>query len=121
LSLDEAASLHEKLDFFLAKWIYVYAPIAGVFFIFCIYYLIKIGNRNLTIKLISGLIIYASGGLACEMFSYIFEPLPPVIQEIEFVAEEGFEMIGAVLILLGCLEEISKSFGMNKTIDVSDL
>lgn len=117
LSLDEAACLHEKLDFFFTKWIYLYAPIAGAFFIYCIYYLLKIGNRNLTIKLISGLIIYGFGGLVFEMISYIFYPLPPVIQEIEFVAEEGLEMLGSVIILLGSLDEINQSVEVIKTID----
>ena len=117
LSLDEAACLHENFDFFLAKWVYLYAPFAGVFFVFCIYYLLKIGNRKLTIKIITGLIIFGSGGLVCEFISYIFEPLPPVIQEIEFVAEEGLEMLGSVIILLGSLEKINQSVGVVRTID----
>lgn len=118
LSLDEAACLHEKLDFFIAKWIYVYAPVAGAFLIFCIYYLIKIGDRNLTIKIITGLIIYGTGGLVCELISYLLAPLPPIIQEIEFVAEEGLEMLGSVIILLGSLEEINHSVKIIRRIGV---
>ncbi len=103
LSLDEAARLHEIFDTSLhIKWIYIYAPLAGVFFITCVYFLVIINkNKNLRNWIIGGLIVYAFGGLVGESFDYFFYSSP-----IEVVFEEGLELLGTLMVLRGSVEEL---------------
>lgn len=115
LSLDEAACIHEILDLFI-KWVFVYAPLAGAFFIFCIYHLLKIDNKTLRNVILIGLITYATAGLISEAITFLFYPLPPLILELEYVFEEGFEMLGSVILLSGCLLELNRSIKCNKVV-----
>ena len=109
LSLDEAARLHEIFDTSLhIKWIYIYAPLAAIFFITCIYFLVIINkNKNLRNWIIGGLVIYAFGGLIGESFDYFFYASP-----IEIVFEEGLELLGTIMVLKGSLQELIKHFDM---------
>lgn len=109
LSIDEAARLHEIIDLTIPlKWVIVYAPFLLAFFIFSAFYFIKIktDNNNTRNWILTGLCIMAIGGMGAEMISYMFGPLPPDIQQAEFVIEEGGEMTGLIFVFTGCLSEI---------------
>jgi len=105
LSLDEASRVHEGIDnVFNVKWIYVYLPFAALFFIFSSYFLIAINeNRTLAYLILGGLIVYALGGLLCETISFYFYS-----GEAEVVLEEGFEMLGTIMVLTGCIQELKR-------------
>jgi len=105
LSLDEASRVHEGIDnVFHVKWIYVYLPFAALFFIFSSYFLIVINeNRTLTYWILGGLIVYALGGLLCETISFYFYS-----GEAEVVFEEGLEMLGTIMVLTGCIQELKR-------------
>lgn len=109
LSLDEAAHIHELITKATSiKWVFIYAPFAGAFFLICAYHLVKSNNKKLRNWLLGGLVIYALGGLGGETISYVFRPLPPLLQNLEFVLEEGFEMVGTIMVLNGCLQEVNR-------------
>lgn len=109
LSLDEAARLHEIIDVATSiKWVFVYAPVAGIFFIICAYHLIKNENKTLRQWILGGLVVYATGGLFSEFIGYSFYPLSPLLQQAEFVIEEALEMIGTLIVLRGCLHELNR-------------
>jgi len=106
MSLDEVACIHEALGQASGiKWIYLYAPFAAAFFLMCAWFLIKGSHRTLYPWILGGLLVYALGGLVGESVSYWFRPLPSGWQQVEFVWEEGLEMIGVILVLSGCLRE----------------
>jgi hypothetical protein len=105
LSLDEASRVHEGIDnLFHVKWIYVYLPFAALFFIVCTYFLVVINmNKTLTYWILGGLIVYALGGLLCETISFYFYS-----GEAEVVFEEGLEMLGTIMVLTGCIQELKR-------------
>ncbi|MBN1829946.1 MAG: hypothetical protein JW884_12495 [Deltaproteobacteria bacterium] len=108
-SIDEAARIHEILDDLkIIKWIVVYAPICGLFLIVSMYYfaVIRKDDRQLRNWVIGGLFTYVFGAIVAEGFSCLLYPLPPTMQHIEFVIEEGCELAGTIIVLMGCLMEI---------------
>jgi hypothetical protein len=110
LSIDEAAQLHEIMDQLIhLKWIYVYAPLAGLVFMGCFYYFIILRRKDgkLGGLVIGGMVVFAIGGLVSEWISYKFNPLRYAYQQIEFVVEEGLELIGVSMVLTGCLQELN--------------
>lgn len=114
LSLDEGARLHEILDSATpVKWVYAYAPFAAIFFVVCAFYfmVIRKGEKGVRNWVLGGLIVYALGGLVSEAIGYLLRPLPHAIQQAEFVIEEGFEMIGTIMVLMGCLQELRRLYG----------
>ena len=109
LSLDEASQIHELIDQHTSiKWVYVYAPFGALFFSYCGMHFYRTWKENKRIGtwILGGLIVYACGGLLCEWVSHHFQPLPPFIQKVEFIMEEGLEMFGVILILTGCLNKL---------------
>jgi hypothetical protein len=106
-SLDEAARFHEIIDQAL-KWVYIYAPLFGAFFALCVRHFRKVERPSLRNWILGGLMAYALGGLGGELVSHLFNPLPYVLQQSEFVFEEGLEMLGAILVLAGCWTEINR-------------
>lgn len=112
LSLDEAARIHEILDVVLIKWVLIYAPFAGVFFMACVYNFTAIRKQDphLRFWILGGLIAYAAGGLGAESVSHILRPLPNFWQQVEYVIEEGLEMIGMSMVLMGCLQELLRVY-----------
>lgn len=109
LSLDEMVGIHEALEqTSTVKWVFFYAPFVAAFFVACVYYLKKIGQPVLRNWLLGGLVVYSLGGLVCETISYVYYPLPQLLQYLEFVLEEGFEMLGAIMVLTGCLHELDR-------------
>ncbi len=113
LSLDEAARFHESVTSVTStKWIFFYTPFAGIFFIVCAIYFVAVRNSDINLRLwvMGGLVVYIFGGLVIEIIGSIFHPLSPVLQQAEFVFEEGFEMMGAIMILTGCLHELRRLY-----------
>ncbi len=105
LSLDEAACLHEIFDEArIIKWIYVYAPVFGIFFIVSAYFFININkNKSLIYWVVGGMIVYALGGLVAEAYDYFVGS-----SRAEEMIEEALEMIGAIMVLRGCLDEFNR-------------
>lgn len=109
LSLDEMVGIHELLDnTATVKWVFFYAPFAAAFFIVCVFYFKNISQAVLRNWLLGGLVVYALGGLVCETLNHVFFPLPRLLQFLEFVLEEGLEMLGAIMVLTGCLHELDR-------------
>lgn len=114
LSLDEGTQIHELLDLYVIKWYVIYAPIASIFFMLCLYYVCRLnqGNQILRTWIIGGLIIFAIGGLGMEMAWTIARRCTFLADNLENVkvlltiVEEGLELIGTSMILVGCLYEI---------------
>ena len=107
LSIDEAARLHEFINYITAtKWTYVYAPFAAIFFAITARYLVVTRREDKTLRnwIIGGLFIYGIGGLGLEFISYMI-PLPSLLQFAAIILEEGLEMIGTIMVLTGCLLE----------------
>ena len=116
LSLDEASRLHEILDQSTSiKWVYVYAPFGAIFFVLCFFYfwVIRGDNKNLLKWFVGGLLLYAAGGLLSEFISYKYS-LSPMWLQVEFVFEEGLEMLGTVMVLMGCCQELNDLNALRK-------
>lgn len=104
LSLDEASGLHEMVTSALnIEWLWIYAPMGVIFFIICAYffeYVIK--KKELTDWILGGMIIYALGVIVSEIAgSYIS------LGKAGFAIEEGFEMLGSIMVLTGCLNGLN--------------
>lgn len=113
-SLDEAAQLHEMIDNLSRgahKWVFFYAPFAAAFFLICVYYLIWVrrDDRQLQLWIVGGMAVYIGGGLGAEYISHI-SYFAPAMQHVEVLIEEGMEMIGASMVLMGCLHEFQGLF-----------
>ncbi len=111
-SLDETVQIHEIIDKFTPlKWVFVYAPFVGIFFLVCVYYffVVRRVDKGLRNWIIGGLVVYAIGGLGLEWVSYTFD-LKSAFQQIEYVMEEGLEMIGTAMVFYGCLQEFNRCF-----------
>ena len=118
LSLDEASQIHEILDEAqIIKWIYLYMFAGGTFFLVTVIYFLTIRNdiKNIRNLILSGLVIYALGGMGMELISDVFSPLPQVLQQIEFILEEGLEMIGSIMVLTGCIMELNRLYKVKHT------
>jgi hypothetical protein len=89
------------------KWEYFYIPGGLVFFLYTLKNIINYSVKKGRNLILYGIITYAIGGLFFEFISYVFSPLPDILQNIEFVLEEGLEMSGVILILSGCLHYFS--------------
>ena len=110
LSMDEAARIHEFIHGYTCiKWFYTYAPFGALIFIITAVYfsVIRSNYKDLRIWILGGLICYASGGLVAEFLSHYFSPLSPVLQQVEFMFEEGMEMFGTSMVLMGCFTELN--------------
>ena len=116
--MDEAARLHELINRVLhVKWVFVYAPFAGAFFMACVYYLFKSKNRTLRNWIIGGLVVFATGGMGLELMKYLFKHQLPFRQYVEFAVEEGLEMIGTIMVLTGCIQELNRLKGRNEMLE----
>jgi drug/metabolite transporter (DMT)-like permease len=110
LSADEAARFHEIIDRLTTiKWVYVYAPFGLLFFLYVVFYTMVVNRRDRSRHkwIVIGLLVYGLGGMVCE---YIFQKgnLSPALVQLEYIFEEGFEMLGAILVLVGCLQEFNR-------------
>ncbi len=112
LSLDEGAQMHEIIDKLTdIKWVLIYAPLVGFFLLLCLYYFVVIRRDDSALRnwVIGGLVVYATGGLGCEWINHTFR-LADAFLQIEYVAEEGLEMIGTAMVLTGSLRELNNQF-----------
>ena len=103
--LDEIAQFHEKFDLYLKiKWVYFYAPV-GVFLIFFLARHIAFHWREQPHlrSILVGILIGFFLSLGFEYISYL--GLASHWQKIEYMLEEGAEILGASLILIGCIQE----------------
>ncbi|MBP7509099.1 MAG: hypothetical protein KA807_14900 [Prolixibacteraceae bacterium] len=109
LSLDESSGIHELFGAeFKIKWIWIYGPLAVFFlFYFATFLEFKSKNKELVNFILGGFTVYILGGLSSEIFdSYLY------LDKFKNAIEEGFEMIGALIILTGCLKEINQILNM---------
>jgi len=110
-SLDEAARLHEILDETTSiKWVYVYAPFAVAFLTACLLYLVTLPRDQGVVRrwILGGLALSCVGSMGFELMSHLWQPLPRFLQHVEFVLEEGSEMVGTIMVLMGCLVALSR-------------
>lgn len=106
LSIDEAARIHEALEERLrVKWIYLYAPFAAAFLIYCANYLTRIESYpKVRLWILGGILVYGLGALGAEAMLYFF--YSSSVEPLEVVVEESLEMIGTSMVLVGCLHGI---------------
>ena len=117
LSLDEAARCHEFISLVTSiKWVYIYIPFYIIFYFICFYHMTKLNSPKFFRLLLLGLLIFGCGGILFEFISYLYFPLSSKLQQIEYVLEEGLEMLGVLMILTGFLNEM-----INKNKNVSFL
>jgi hypothetical protein len=112
LSLDEAARIHELIDeTHVGKWVYFYAPAAALFFLACLYYFLRAraGGPQVRRWILTGLVVYAAGALMAEFIGYEMKLTSEALHA-ETVIEESLEMIGTILVLMGCLREFELRF-----------
>ncbi|HSR19595.1 MAG TPA: hypothetical protein VLL49_01655 [Anaerolineales bacterium] len=110
LSLDEAAQLHELIDnrsHGQQKWVFYYAPVAAAFLLACVYYLVRLRRDRPALRnwILGGMLAYVSGALLAEYVSWL-PSFPGSAADVEVVLEESLEMLGAILIWMGCLHEL---------------
>lgn len=107
MSIDETARIHEALEERLrVKWIYLYAPFATIFLIYCASYLTRIEtNPKVRRWILGGVLVYGLGALGAEALLYFF--YSPSVEPLEVVIEESLEMIGTSMVLVGCLHGIA--------------
>ncbi|HEX8692862.1 MAG TPA: hypothetical protein VF746_10610 [Longimicrobium sp.] len=112
LSLDEAASLHERFDAAgRGAWLAAYALIAAAALPVFLYFTLP-GLRELLYRhrreslwLAAGVVTMFAGGVAIELVGHLFlhGAATPAFRAIEVGVEELFEMAGCTLVLCGAL------------------
>jgi len=109
ISLDEAARLHEAIDDAgYPKWVFFYAPLFAGLFAACTYYLFAIrDDPELRRWIIAGLIVGFGGGVGAESVMHGFE-LSSRWEEFEVIVEEGLELVGTSMVLVGCVHELKR-------------
>jgi len=75
-----------------------------------LYHLLKVEEKDVPMRnfVVSGLVIYSIGVMGVELVWYLNRPWPLFFLEIEFMIEEGLEMIGTSLVLVGCLIKLTQ-------------
>ncbi len=109
MSLDEAAQIHEIIDRQVQiKWVFFYAPFAGLFFAALSVYFIKEKTFRPADKklIIFGIILFGLGALVAEFLEYLLNP-SRLVEQIEILFEEGLEMYGSALVILGLLKIVN--------------
>lgn len=109
LSLDETARIHEIIDQATnIKWVYVYLPILGSIYFFVAFLFFKGTYDQRKVKYVFiGMTILGLGGLGGELIDHYLRLSDSISNHVEIVFEEASEMLGAALILYGCLEKLS--------------
>ena len=106
ISVDEVAQIHEAITIASGiKWVYFYAPVGAIAIALLSVNAYTQWNENQHIKIIMGGVLLGfvlSVGL--ETLSYF--GLTSLWQKIEYMLEEGAEIFGAGMILIGCLQEV---------------
>ncbi len=110
ISFDEVSQIHELFDKLgIIKWVKVYAPLALLFLVYCIYYLVIKKSENHIIRnfILFGLMVHFLGALVAEYIAYIYE-LTLKLQHLEIFIEESFEVMGTILVLMGSLTKLNE-------------
>jgi len=111
LSLDEAAGFHEMSVHWAGPIRFVFfAVVAGVIFAACVYNFLVLRReaRHLAGWILPGIGIYFLGAIGLETLNAFLAPLIANITSLEIIAEEGMELLGTILVLTGCLAELSR-------------
>jgi len=106
ISMDEIAQIHEYISVITqVKWIYFYAPIGAIAIIFLLSSASKGWKENARLKIImGGVALGFIMAVGLETISHF--GLASLWQKVEYMLEEGAEMLGAGMILIGCLQEV---------------
>ena len=106
ISMDEIAQIHESLSIVThVKWVYFYFPIGAIAIIYLYSSAQKHWQDNPRLKIIMiGVVLGFVLAVGLETLSHL--GLASLWQKIEYMLEEGAEMLGAGMILIGCLQEI---------------
>lgn len=110
-SLDEAAGFHEMIVHLTGPIGFaLFAVAAGAFFAGCVYnFLVKRREaRHLAGWILPGLGIYFLGAIGLETLNAFLSPLIVNFTSLEIIAEEGMELLGTIMVLTGCLAELSR-------------
>jgi hypothetical protein len=70
------------------------------------------GDKKIRNSILGGLTIYVFGALVSEFISYLLYPLPACYQQVEFVLEEGFELVGTIIVLVSILQELNRLYAL---------
>ena len=110
-SLDEAAGFHELSVHWAGPIRFaLFAVVAGAFFAACVYDFLVLRReaRHLAGWILPGLGIYFLGAIGLETLNAFLSPLIVNFTNLEIIAEEGMELLGTILVLTGCLAELSR-------------
>lgn len=109
ISLDEIVQIHEQLTLIThIKWIFYYAPIGSIVLAYLTWRTMKIRDHHPHVKTImQGVFIGFILATGLETLSHF--GLASLWQKVEYMLEEGAEMLGADMILIGCLQELIPS------------
>jgi tetratricopeptide (TPR) repeat protein len=111
LSLDEAAGFHEMSVYWAGPIRFaLFAVVAGAFFAACVYNFLVLRReaRHLAGWILPGLGIYFLGAIGLETLNAFLSPLIANFTSLEIIAEEGMELFGTIMVLTGCLAELSR-------------
>jgi hypothetical protein len=106
ISLDEIVQIHEQLSGATqVKWVFYYIPLGVVVITYLSWRAWKLREQHPNIKTImQGVLIGFILATGLETVSYF--RLASLWQKTEYMIEEGAEMLGAGMILIGCLQEL---------------
>lgn len=132
LSLDEAASVHERVTRILkdvswfpsfrgnhGRWVFIYAAVGALIAPFSVRHVMRIWkcHRREAMIIAFGIFLLGMGAVGLEVISFEFlrSRIPSIADTIEIAAEEFSEMAGASIILYGALGFLSKQPSDNTT------
>lgn len=107
ISLDEIVQIHEQLSRATqVVWVIFYIPVGIIVLFYLSRQAVQLRNHHPHIKTImQG--VFIGFILATGLESIVhFVGLPSLLKKIEYMIEEGAEMLGAGMILIGCLQEL---------------
>ena len=107
ISLDEIIQIHEQLARATRiQWVIFYIPVGIIVLFYLLRQALRLQDQHLHIKTImQGVFIGFVIATGLEAIVH-FVGLPSVLQKIEYMVEEGAEMLGAGMILIGCLQTL---------------
>ena len=107
ISLDEIVQVHEQLARATqTKWVIFYIPVGIIVLFYLSQQALRLQNQYPHITTImQGVFIGFILAIGLESLVYLFR-LSSLLQKIEYMLEEGAEMLGASMILIGCLQTL---------------
>jgi tetratricopeptide (TPR) repeat protein len=111
LSADEAARIHELISWYFGlPGFLVYGGLGGAFIALCVYYffVVRKDAPHLRRWILPGLFLLIMGAFGFELINLqVLASKFPELSRVEVILVEGAEMLGTILVLAGCLKEIS--------------